>query len=407
MTETRLVVPAYDRSVDLYTYQDVIDHLTDIFEGETGHAGQRLFKRAVQMAYRKFPDFHKWDYYIRRGKITTIAPQTTGTIAYDHTGGTYERQLTLSGATFPSTDTHLYKVLIDNVQYDIEDYKSSTVVTLTVDSNPGQDITAGTSYNLYRPKYWLPVPFRAMATDLDDMSRSFTLSYVPPNHLLDMQASQYTPQEPNAYTIYQSGESYGGWVLEFAPPPNAVHTWEFFYRAMARPLKISEYSNGTLTTDGTNTVTGSETTWTSKMVGSVIRVPLSGTVKPGGLAGGRDDDSEPYDEQRVIVGVASATSLTVDSAISTRSGVAYTISDPIDMQAGSMTDAFLRQCESEYAQLGRRDDAKDIAVMAQRALILAMGADNRQDVTQNWNDRSNWSLRDWAVARPDSTRPLT
>lgn len=72
-----------------------------------------------------------------------------------------------------------------------------------------------------------------------------------------------------------------------------------------------------------------------------------------------------------------------------------------------MTDAFLRQCESEYAQLGRRDDAKDIAVMAQRALILAMGADNRQDVTQNWNDRSNWSLRDWAVARPDSTRPLT
>lgn len=387
-------------SLDILTYDDAVSHCLDVFGVDRGTIPRRQALRAVQRAYSTFPDMHRWSYFERRGQFNTVASQTTGTIAYDHAGGLYERMLTLSDATFPSADDiRIYKIIINQVQYDIEDWKSSTVVTLSATNNPGSDVAAGTAYTLYKSRYLLPINFRKMITPLINLSQADCLLHVSPNELLDHMRGNYQPSDPNVYTIYNAGEYYGGWLVEIAPPPNIAETWEYLYEASPRPLRIERDTTGTVATNGTTTVTGTSTAFTSKMVGSILRVPISGTTEPGGITGNLDASGstvEPFDEQRTIVAVASTTSLTVDSAITTRAGVKALISDPVDMEPGSMVQAFLAVCEAEFARLNNRKDWKEWQAAMLVAVRHAMSADNRQREMHGVPGRSS-RLGAWAI----------
>ena len=101
--------------IALFTYQDAVDHIRDYFDIADLDVTSRNYRaalRSVDQAYRDLPRKERWSYYERRFQKTTVAAQSTGTVKYDHTGGTYERQLTLTGATWP-TDARLYNILID------------------------------------------------------------------------------------------------------------------------------------------------------------------------------------------------------------------------------------------------------------------------------------------------------
>lgn len=401
---------------DLFTYEDAVSYLLNSEQFDRSTYAHRQALWAIQKAYRDFPNRHRWSYFQRRGQIHTVETQATGTVVYDQTGGTYERELTLSGATWPTVDdVRLYKIIIGQNTYEIEDVKSTTVLTLSALSNPGQDV-ASTSYTLFKSKFHLPVSFRKMASPLLDLGRSYALGHVEPDELLEHLRGNWQPQEPNVYTIKNGGETYGGFLVEMAPPPNQSRTWDYIFEASPRPLKIERYATGTVSTDGTTTVSGTGTSWTSKMVGSIIRFPASGTTPPGGIAGGivnisgTDTELDPFDEQRVVVDVTATNSLTVDVAVSTRTGVGYTISDPIDMEPGTMASAFLRLCEAEFARFAKMDrterNERDRA--AHHELILAMGADNRQrDLGMGGSDKSQWGLKEWAINEAYGGSPLT
>jgi hypothetical protein len=326
-------------SLDIYTYQDAVDHLLETFGVERGSNVHRQARRAVQMAYGSFADMHRWSYYDQRAQFQTVATQTTGTIAYDHTLGTYEREVTLSGATWPTADdVRLYSLIIDNKRYDIEDVKSTTVLTLTSTNNPGADVAAGAAYTLYKSKYHLPINFRKMTSDLKNVEESEALEYVSPEDLLEYMMGDWQPTDPVIYTVKNDAEVYGGWLVELAPPPVAVETWEYTYEASPRPIRTERYATGTVTTDGTTTVTSNGATFVSDMRGAILRVPVSGTTEPGGIVGSIDVSGNTvnrFDVQRSIVNLTSTT-LTTDAAISTRAGVGFTISDPVDMEPGMM-----------------------------------------------------------------------
>lgn len=400
--------------MSISTYLDAIDYVMDEFEVDRGGTAARRARRAVQRAYDVFPDKHRWAYYERPGQVHTLATQATGAVVYDHTGGDYERQLTLSDSTWPEVDDiRLYKVIIGQYQFDIEDVKSTTVATLSATKNPGADVASASS-TLYKSRFHLPVNFLEMVTPLMQLSGGQVVEQTDSKDLVEFMYGNYSPQQPRLFAVNNAGEYFGSWLLELAPPPNTARTYDYFYKASPRPLRFDRHNTGTLTTNGTTTVTGTGTAFTSKMVGSILRVPISGTTEPGGLVGGLDDESgnevEPFDEQRVIVSVEATNSLTLDAAITARAGVGFVISDPLDIVPGTMMRAFLSLCAAEYARLSKAKDRGDWYEQAQRDILEAMAADNTQrdfGMPSGRTDKSKWGLAEWAIAQSYGGSPLT
>jgi hypothetical protein len=139
-------------SLPLTTYKDLIDHLTDWCGANPGAEVQRDARRSILSGLRELMTAHRWSYYYQRGRLATVEPYDTGTIAYDHTGGASERMVTLTDGTWPSWAA-FGSVVIDDVTYDVATRVSDSVITLTSTSNPGEDVAAETEYTLLRDTY--------------------------------------------------------------------------------------------------------------------------------------------------------------------------------------------------------------------------------------------------------------
>ena len=354
------------------TFSDALDRVVDFLGSNASPDGIRAAKRAVLDAYRQLSSERHWHYFYTRGRITTAAPQSTGTITYVHTGGTYERQLTLTSATWP-TWARYGVVVISNTPYEVAERKSSTVLTLSVNSNPGADVAAGTTYSISRDTYPLPTDFQSLDALTAIGSSSVYPEYVHPRNWLTQQRIQTSPGTPRLYTIMGEPNYMGALALRFFPGPDAALTFDFVYSRRARPILINEYKTGTVTTTASSaTVTGSGTTFSSNHIGSILRV-YDATNYPTGLAG-----AYPALAEKVITDVASATSLTVDSNFDTAySAVKYLITDPIDVEEGAMLDAFHRCCELHASFNKKQKDRADVAAVYQQALRLAFEADSR------------------------------
>ena len=262
-----------------------------------------------------------------------------------NSGGAYERMLTVADTTWPTWATY-GMVRIGNVSYEVAEYKTTTIITLTENSNPGADVAAGTAYSLYRDSYPLPTDF--LNLDTPNVSDNVGgLGYVHPNEWLNAGQSNQSQGTPNLYTIMGDPNYMGALAIFFYPPPDSAYTVPTMYNRAPRPLILDEYSTGTATTSST-TVTGIGTAWTSNMAGAMIRFS-SGTLNvPTGLSG-----PYPYYMERTVMSVESATSLTIDSTPGeTLTGVKYSISDPVDI-ADYMVDLFRLECFKQ-ARLGYR-----------------------------------------------------
>lgn len=330
----------------LHSLDDLVSHLSDYCGGDGIDRGLRDYRRAAQLSYIDTTLSNEWKAYLTRGRINLNAVADTGTVSFDLTGGSYERMVTLTGFTWPTWAPY-GTLLIDGVRYKVDEYKSNTIVTLMYDSCPTADIAAGTSYTLYQNVYPLPEDFRRS----DGAHFQNGLGCLRPIELsqwlhLDQQEAQ--SGRPYLYAIGGSPDSwqYGKMALYVYPYPDEAESIDFLYWRNPRPLyytgQETEAKVGTVTgTAGSATVTGGSTTFTAKMVGSLIRFSRSPITPPEGLGGGN-----PYQEQRVIIAVASATSLTVDSGLdfTYSPAVKYMITDPVDAD-GALLVALYRNAE--------------------------------------------------------------
>lgn len=366
----------------MWTYQDVVDHVCDVFDVDRTNRDLRLARTAVVSAYREMPFAASWSYFDRSLVVLTAASQTTGTVAYDHTGGAYERVVTLTDATWP-TWAASGTLLIGDVHYPIFARKSSTEVTLAENVNPGDDLSAGTTYTIYRNSYSLPSTFRRMLQVWDSSTELQLQQCEPGDTFASLRLAYQTPGDPIKYTVRSEGESPGGYGITLAPPPNTARRLELFYEAAPRPLSVEKYSTGTIAiSSGGTTVTGTGTAWTSSHVGCVLRVGTSGS-EPTSIIGFRDDGStsntlNPAVFEAVVTEVASGTSLTIDTASNAAyTTIKYTLSDPIDIAQDAMFSAFLKRVEAEFARMVKREDRAQWERDAFRATQLAMEADSR------------------------------
>jgi len=372
------------------TFHDAFDHTLDQVVGsDQSLRNRRQAVRAVREAYAEIPARRNWRYYYRSYTLQTVASQTTGTIAYDYTGGTYERMVTLTGTTWP-TDVAGRALIINGSRYGVDEYKSSTVLTLDETDCPTTDVDAGTAYTLVKDSYELPATCRAIFTLYDTNAPGRLIPCVDPGDIIRERRLVRGAAFPVMYSAYRGELHTGGMAIHFAPSPSGVRTYQCYGLFHPAPLNILDYSgDGTVaTTSGSATVTGAGTNFTAGHVGCVMRFSSTGNVKiPTDIQGEVDKNRlEPFAMQSVVKNYSSATSIGLEiAADQTLAGSGYRISSLVDIETGAMRNAFLRCCEAKFATTDRKMVESRVA-MYEDALNKAMYADQRvyETVGPSW-----------------------
>lgn len=358
--------------VELTTWNDLIEHLTDWMGANPGKEARRDAKRAALSALRDLSNAHHWTYYYTKGRLVTSAPYSTGTIAYDHTGGSSERLVTLTDGTWPSWAAQ-GAIMIDDIVYEVYSRVDGTRITLSTNSNPGDDVASGTTYTLFRDRYALPANFQAMG---EMIIATFARCLTPehPQSWLGRQRIWRGTATPHSYAIMGDPDYQNTLSLALYPPPDDAYSIDYVYKRTPRPLKIDAATDGRVSvTSGAATVTGNGTAFTSRMVGSVIRLNDQVNEVPTGRAG-----SYPFTQERIVTSVTNSVTLTVDANWDDSATLQkYVISDPVDVNAGAMLTALLRHAELETGHARSRRDRGDLEQVARRALLAAREADSR------------------------------
>lgn len=356
----------------LTTWNDASNRVLDYLGENATKLAVRDAKRTVLDAYRELATAHRWSYFYNSLRIDTVASYTTGTVSYTHTGGAFERLVTLTSGTWPSWAAN-GKIVINSIVYEVATRESNTQLTLSVNKNPGANVAAGTSYTLYRDTFPLPVDF-VSADEFVNGTNNAELEYVHPSHWHRRQHTAPHVATPTQYTFMGSNDHLGAMAVAFYPPPDAAYALDAVYQRRPRPLLVEDYHAGTVTnTANSTTITGTGTTFTSGHVGSVIRLSANNVDLPTPLWG-----ANPYVQERMITGFTNATTITVDSAIATAyTGVKYLISDPLDIEEGAMMTALWRCLEKQgtIARIMKNQMEAERAWL--QALLAAREADSR------------------------------
>lgn len=337
----------------LLTYHDLLDYITALTDGGARSKDLRLFKEAILGAYRDVSSAAEWGYYMTEGRVDLVANYNTGTITYDHTGGANERQLTLSGGTWPSWAAQ-GRIRINDVVYPVDSRVSSTVITLGSSMNPTADISSGSSYELYKSVYPLPTDLWRLY-DVAVEKSYWVPYYITPTQWLQRERFVQTSGQTWAWTIMKSPDDDGRWALWVDPSPDTAEPLGFIYRRRPRTLRWS----GTETEARSYTISGSSgsstattsTALPSSMVGSILRFGTTST-NPSGLAG-----NSPFIEQHKIKSISSTT-VTIDGTLGqTYSSAKIVVSDPVDMN-DQMQEALKAQLEYRLARFS--NDTRDM-----------------------------------------------
>lgn len=368
---------------DAVTFADALDQLADTMGGSAIDTQQRLVRRAVVNAYRRLVGERSWQYHYGPFGVTFVAPYSTGTVDYDQTGGTYERMLTFSTPLSATVQAWIKfgRIRVNGYVYEIEDYKTSSVVTLTAKLNPGADFTAQ-SFTAYQNVYPLPADFRRILPPTS-LNQWWT-HYVPP---AQWQSDEWhvnvSAAYPWSWTILPDPDRTGGYSIAVSQYPTALGQMYGMYqrwpRTIKRTGKETSSSVGTVSVStGATAVTGTTTTFTSDMVGSYLRFGDASNV-PDGLGG-----LNPYVEQKKILTVTNALHLTLDSAVDNAyADVKYCVSDPLDISL-TMIDALYRCAEWQLGIVEHRKDVGDLFGMYHDALMLAFEGDAVVEQARSW-----------------------
>lgn len=395
MTDTqRLAAPTTNYTTEVWTYRDAVDRVLDVFSDEPSARQLRQAAAAVLSAARRLPSYHEWKCFTRRAVINVVAAYSTGTVAYTHSS----RTLTLTDGTWPSWAA-FGEVKIGNVVYQIESRTSDSAIVLEPNSNPGANVASGTSYSLFRSRYPLPVDFRRL-DDVYRSDRSGPLSVNTAQGAFGEALCGYGPMGiPRAINVVNDPKYMGGLSVQLTPTPATAETVTFQYHRGMRPLRTLEYNTGTAATVGT-ALTITAGVLTDLHVGCLIRFSSSGTA-PTSVIGNRSDVVNPAVHEATILSRSSATAAVLDAAPSSDvSAVAFTISDPIDLNSPTMFDAFLALAEWEYGRIAKRKDSPDHERNFMRALNLARDADRRTNSIESaataWQETRGWFAFDFS-----------
>lgn len=362
----------------LLTYQDLDDQVRQycaVLGREIPRDARRM---AIVAGYDEFSALYDWNFLIQRDRIHLKAPLTTGTITYDHTGGSSERLVTFSSLT-TEDDYQDWAIRADSIISEIDEVKSSSTVTLHPRINFGADLAAGTSYSLFPLWYALPENFEKfmgpMPENLWVMGQPMSLT-----RLMQQLRVSYTTGTVCNHAIAGVPDVYDRKALYVYPLPSEDETADFVYKRSMRPIVYSGHESadftGTATvTAGSESVSFSEGFLTSEHVGSVIRFGNTDD-RPTGRYG-----ANPFKEERAIASVENTSACTLDEAVvNSYAAVRFVVTDPVDVPGYCKTALFnwIAKHVSDRHFVKNSSNAQRAALLSLR---VAMTADNPQMVT--------------------------
>ena len=358
------------------TFDDVVNHGYDYLGGNPSDQAKRDCVRAALEAYRDLANAFNWTYlYTPSRIITTTSYDSTvagATLTYLESDGTYPRQATISGDTWP-TWAGDGVIRIGTVGYKVAQRVSATVVILDETISPNVDIATPTPFVMYQDTYLLPEDFVAQDQALYELNFG-GMTYTHPREWLYENRYVFASGVPQFFTITGDSKYPGRLVMRMFPWPYQSKTVDFIYKRRPRALLTQNVSAGLITVSlGGTTVTGSGTAFTPNMVGSVMRI--SATVKPPTslIMGG----NVAVFESTIASYVSSASVVITTPADQVCTGVGYTVSDPIDIEQGAMLNAFHRCVEMHIGMSRTMKDKPSAANQYQTALSAAKCADSR------------------------------
>lgn len=357
----------------LFTWQDSTERLLDYLGADVVvPTTLRDCKMASVEALRDLTQSHDWQYLYKHGRIVTTETYGAGTIQYQAAAGAYPYQVVLTGGVWPSWAA-LGTLRACNVNSDVAQRVSGTVLTLNPPNVPLVDLPLGTIYGLYQDTYSLPPDFQAQDVSLTPNNFS-GLQYVHPREWLQQNISWGTIGNPIMFTIMADPDFGGRLCMRLAPLPTCPVPIDFIYHRRPNPLTVFKVCAGTVTTAaGFNTVSGNGTAFTNNMVGTTV-LRISATSKPPTSEIG----DNPADFESKITGVTSAGQLvTWDTVPTSYTNSPYTISSFVDIEVGAMTQAYLRCCEMHISMSRTLKDKPSARLQYAAALEVSMCADSR------------------------------
>jgi len=323
---------------NVFTFRDMTQRLLLRNGLQSSESDVARLKIAVDKAYRVLPTVHDWKFYKRRLTLTVEGSSTIDAVSYDHTGGAYERQLTITGSSTWPSSAAFGEVILGDVVYQIERRISNTVVTLTDETNPGQDVTT-TGVVWFRSTYPFPVPVKQVA-EVWRGSQILRLKACPPVDYPRVRKMFRQPGTPMQYAVLPSRDRVGMMELSLVPPPATQEVYEFHVEVAPTPLRTYEVSGSdAVTTAGSNTVTCAGASFSQNLVGTIFRLSPNSTL-PSGIHYDEAGRTE-FESQAVVRRVPSATTLELSEVMpTTTSGRGYSLSDFLDINPMTMLDYF-------------------------------------------------------------------
>lgn len=356
----------------MITFQDLCNHGLDVVGNDAARTEIRSVADAAQMAMRSLQDTAEWRYY-RRTQIqplnTTV--QNVGLVTF-----TFATLVVVWDQPLPAWFGRGC-AMIDgtNNSYTVRSLVagSSTSFYLDAGSNPGSDQTfAGGTMNLCQYAYDLPLDFRSVVSVGMSNGSFLRLINIASGTMAEYRRRNFVTGTPRMFDIIGSTAAAGKYALNVWPIPNTSQALSVFYKRYARPLRLRDYSIGTITAAaGSAAVTGNGTAWNRSMIGSVIRLTDTDAVPTS------YGDYNPYLEELTVDAVAGPTSLTTTFPVqNTYVKRRYIISDPVDVPDGFVNFLY-RLMEKEIRLIKRMPTAIDEQAAFNYSLIQAQETDNQ------------------------------
>lgn len=365
-----------------WTFKEAFDYLCD-YGGEEvvnedatpANSAIRSLKRAIQDAHERIYRDHPWNHFSVLGHLDTSASYATGTVEYDQTGGANERQLTLTGGTWPAWAIY-GEVLIGNIAYPVQTRVSDSILVLSEDFNPGMDVSS-TGYSISRTVYPLPVDLLTIS-DVYNRTSMYEVPLMTENNAVSYRTTLAQPTFISAYSLTYDPMYPGRGAMRLINSPTYSQTLEFSYRRAAQQMKTLTYTTGTVAlVSGSTTLTGTGTSWSDLYEGAIIRLRWADSNIPYTW----DGEYPPQFEARVV-SVNSSTSITVDVAPTvTQATCVYCISDPVDIHVPSMLGAFKRCLELCWSQFRMLKDIPLTEARYRSELSVAITVAVRHDAS--------------------------
>lgn len=345
--------------------------------------------RAILDAYREMPGLHNWTYLLQVGRLFLNASYDTGTIEYVHTGGTYERQMTLTDGVWPTWIARGY-IRIDTLVVYVDQRISDTVITLDATQNPGEDIDDETTYMAMQDSYQLPADFTIGDRGLPQDNWG-GMDYCRPADWLSLQRYSQASGQSRNYTFTADPKARGRLAFRIFPPPDDFTTVDYLYRRKCRDITVWEQTTGKASVSaGQNLINLSDGgTFTSAHVGSVIRLSSGAKNLPTSL-----DGLYPYAAERTILQRVTSTQAMVDDVIDDAyDTVAYRISDPLDIEPTAMLNALYAASLRWLCISRNRDELADATTNWRFLLDVAKEADMRDGAADCASLGGRWRRR--------------